>query len=80
MYKEFPGCSLVKNLAVNAGDTRDTNLILGPGRFPEEVNGNSLQYSNLEKFHRQRSLAGLQSIRLQRIRHNLVTKQQQHKK
>ena len=34
----------------NAGDTRETGLIPGSGRFPQEGNGNSLQYSCLENF------------------------------
>ena len=38
----------VKNLPVNAGDTGDTNLIPGSGRFPGEGNGNLHQYSCLE--------------------------------
>ena len=39
---------LVKNSAANAGDARDTNLILGLGRSSGEGNGNPLQYSCLE--------------------------------
>ena len=42
---------MVKNLpanAENAGDTRDTGLIPGSGRYPGEGNGNSPQYSCLE--------------------------------
>ena len=39
---------LVKNLPVNAGDTRDKGLILRSGRSPVEGNGNPLQYSCLE--------------------------------
>ena len=38
---------MVKNLAANAGDTRDVGLIPGLERFPEEGNGNPLQYSCL---------------------------------
>ena len=44
----FPGGTVVKNLPANAGDTRDTGLIPGSGRFPREGNGNPLQYSCLE--------------------------------
>ena len=36
---------MVKNLLVNAGSTEDAGSIPGLGRFPEEGNGNSLQYS-----------------------------------
>ena len=39
---------MVKNLPANAGETRDVGLIPEWGRFPGEVNGNSLQYSCLE--------------------------------
>ena len=39
---------LVRNLPVNAGDSRDAGLIPGSGRSPGEGNGNLLQYSCLE--------------------------------
>ena len=39
--------SAVKNQPANAGDV---GLILGLERFPEEGNGNPLQYSCLEDF------------------------------
>ena len=39
---------MVKNPPDHAGDTRDTNLIPGSGRFPGEGTGNLLQYSCLE--------------------------------
>ena len=38
-----------KRLPANAGDVRDTGLIPGLGRSPEEGNVNPLQYSYLEK-------------------------------
>ena len=44
----FPGSLAVKNLPANAGDSEDTGSIPGSGRFPEEGNGNPLQYSCLE--------------------------------
>ena len=47
-YTGFPGGILVKNPLANAGDARDTGLIPGWGRFPEEGSGNPLQYSCLE--------------------------------
>ena len=40
----FPGGSVDKESACNAGDP---GLIPGLGRFPEEGNGNPLQYSCL---------------------------------
>ena len=54
----FPGGMVVKNPPADAGDARDSGSIPGPSRSPGEGNGNSLQYSCLEKFHGQRSLAG----------------------
>ena len=36
---------MVKNLPVNAGDTRDMGSIPGSGRSPGEGNGNLLWYS-----------------------------------
>ena len=44
----FFGGSVVKNLPANAGDM-GLIPISGPGRYPGEGNGNSLQYSCLEK-------------------------------
>ena len=51
----FPGGSVVKNPPAKAGDT---SLILGSGGDPGVGNDNPFQYSCLEKFHGQRSLAG----------------------
>ena len=42
--RDFPGGSKVKNPPANTGDL---GLIPGPGRSPEEGNGNPLQYSCL---------------------------------
>ena len=39
---------MVKYPPANAEDIRDTGLIPGSGRSPEEGNGNPLQYSCLE--------------------------------
>ena len=36
---------MVKNLPPDTGDTRDTGVIPGLGRFPGGGNGNLLQYS-----------------------------------
>ena len=41
----FPGGSVVKNLPANAGDA---GSIPGSERYPEEGNGNPIQYSCLE--------------------------------
>ena len=51
----FPGGSDGKESACNAGDPSSTP---GLRSFPEERNGNPLQYSCLENLHGQRSLAG----------------------
>lgn len=40
---------VVKNLSVNAGDTREAVSVLGLGRLPRERHGNLLQYACLEK-------------------------------
>jgi len=45
----FPGGTVVKNPPANAGDARDVDSIHGLGRSPGEGNGNSIQYSVLEK-------------------------------
>ena len=39
---------VVKNPPANAGDVRDSGLILEVGRYPERGHGNPLQYSCLE--------------------------------
>ena len=51
----FSGGSLVKNPLASVGDV---DLIPGWGRPSGEGNGNLLQYYCLEKFHRERNLAG----------------------
>ena len=38
---------MAKNLPADAGDIGDVGLVPGPGRFPGEGNGKSLQYSCL---------------------------------
>ena len=68
----FPGGSVVKNLPANAGDIRDLDLISGSGRSHEEGNGYLLQYSCLGN---PMEPGGLQSMGLQRVGHDLATKQ-----
>ena len=63
---------MVKNSPANA---RDAGLIPGWGRSPGEENGNPLQYSCLGN-PMNRGAGGLQSMGLQRVRHNLATKQE----
>ena len=45
---DFPGHSLGKESACNAGDTRDVDLTPESGRSPGEGHCNQLQYSGLE--------------------------------
>ena len=47
-YGAFQVTLLVRNLPVNAGDTRDAGSIPGLGRSPRKGNGKPLQYSCLE--------------------------------
>ena len=65
----LPGDTVVKNLPANARDAGDLGLIPGSGRSPGGGNGNPLQYSCCENFM-DRGAGGLQSIRLQRVRHD----------
>ena len=69
----FPDGSVVKNPFANAGES---GLIPGSGRSPGVGNGNPLQYSCLGN-PMDRRASGLQSIRSQRVGHDLVTKQRQ---
>ena len=54
---------MVKNLPAHTGDARDMDLIPGLGRFPGGGNGNLLQYSCLEIFHRQEDPGRLQRLK-----------------
>ena len=59
-----------KNLPANAGDVRDTGLILGLRRSPERGLGNPLQYSCLRIPWTEEPGWSLQSMGLQRVRHD----------
>ena len=62
---------MVKNPCANAGDT---GLISGLGRYTGGGNGNSLHYSCLENpMNRTGDLGRLQSMRSQKVRHDLAT-------
>ena len=62
---------MVKNLPANTGDIRDLGLIRGLGRSLGRGHGNALQYSCLENpIPWTEEPGGLQSIGLQRFRHN----------
>ena len=65
-WKGFPGGSVVKNLHANAGDA---GSISGSGRYPGERKGNQLSILAWE-IPRTEEPGGLQSIGLQRVRHN----------
>ena len=54
----FPGGSVGKESACNAGDAEDMGSVLGSGSSPGGGHGNPLQYSFLENPHGQRSLEG----------------------
>ena len=46
--ESFLGDVIVKNLPASVGDARDTGLISGSGRSPEEGHSNPLQHSCLD--------------------------------
>ena len=60
---------VVKNPHANAEDIRDVGWIPGSGRSPGEGHGNPLQYSCLEN-SMETGVYRLQSIELQRVRHD----------
>ena len=62
----LPRWHMVKNTLANA---RDTGLTPGSGRSPGGENGNALQYSCLVNSMDRRT-GGLQSMKLQRVRHD----------
>ena len=72
----FPGGSLVKNPPAGDKNAGDTDSIPGSGRCPGEGNGNPLQYSCLGN-PMDRGAVGYSPWGSKRVRHNLVTKQQQ---
>ena len=70
----FPGRSIDKESACNAGDS---GSIPGWGRSPGGGNGNPLQCSCLEIPKERGEPGGLHFMGSQRVRHELVTNQQQ---
>ena len=66
---DFTGGTVVKNLPADAGDARDVNLILNWGRSPDGANDKPLQFSCLEN-SMDKEPGELQSMELQRVRHN----------
>ena len=69
----FPSGSVVKNLSANAGEA---GSIPGSRRFPEEGNGNPLQYSCLGNLMDRGAWWGYSPWGHKRVRHALATKQQ----
>ena len=67
------GGSVGKDTVCKAGDPRDQGSVPGLRRSPGEENGNLFQYSCLE-IPCTEEPGGLQSMGLQRVRHNLGTK------
>ena len=70
--RKFPGGSVV-NPPANSGDSGDTGSVPGLGRYPGRENGNPFQYSCLNN-PTDRGAWLLQSMGLQRVRHNRMTK------
>ena len=65
----FPGDSVVKNPLANAGDARDTGLIPGSGRDPLEKEMATHSSVIAWEIPWTEESDGLQSMGLQRIRH-----------
>ena len=76
IYTGLPWCGSVKNLPANTCECRRCGFTPGLGRYPREGNSNPLNYSCLENSMNggawQATVHGLQ-----RVRHDLVSKQQQ---
>ena len=66
----FPGGSVVKNASASVGDTEDASLTPGSARSSGGGNGNLLQDSCLDKLMDRETSGWLQSLELQRVRHN----------
>ena len=74
----FQVATVVKNPLANAGAKKDADSIPGSGRSPGGGNGNPLQYSCLEN-PKDRGAWQTTVHGVARVRHDLVTKQQQEK-
>ena len=76
-YSNILGASEVapvaKNPEANIADVGDAGSIPGSGRCPGGGHGNPLQYSLPGESQEQRSLAGIQSMGSQRVRHDWAT-------
>ena len=67
---QVSGGAVVRNLPFNVGDVRDAVLIPGLGRSSGIGNSNPLQYFCLRNSMDRGAWLGLQSMGLQRVRHN----------
>ena len=67
---DFPGGSVSKESACNAGDAGDVCLISGSGRSPGGGHGNPLQYSCQENSIDRGAWQTTQSIGLERVGHD----------
>ena len=74
LLKSYPSGSVVKNPPTNAGDL---GSIARSGRSPRGGNGKSTSVFLPGKFHGQRSQVGYSPWGHKKVRHDLVTKQQQ---
>lgn len=63
---------VVRNLPVNAGDTRDEVSIPGSGRSHQGGNGNSFLYFLPGRFHEQRSMVSYSPWDGKRVRYHLA--------
>ena len=72
----FPGGSVVKNLPASAGDARDNGSTPGSGRSP---GGRMATHASILAWEipRTEEPGRPQSMRLQRVGHDLETKQEQ---
>ena len=61
---------LVKNLPADAGDISDRASVPGWGRSPGGGHGDLLQYSRLENPMDREAWQAIQSMGLQRVRHD----------
>ena len=66
----FPGSSVVKILSANTGDPGEAGSISGLRQSPEGGDGKPLQYFCLENPIDREESGRLQSIGLQKVRHN----------
>ena len=74
IYKLPQVALAVKNPPANEADIRNSDSIPGLGRSSGEGNGNTLQYSGLRNLM-DRGPGEQQSMKSQRVRHDLATKQ-----